>query len=242
MNRVLFHHQACSEWAPIDPAFEAESRRRGYRPGAYRPSHAHRAPKIRRPRRSVPPKADALSRRDRAGIGAAYQSRHCSRDSGLGSVNSILLRTAPLPSSISKGLDASCGCFGRTSGYRVYLWNAHRIWERSNDEARSDRHRKRGHFGRDRGWSRRIPSPIAATTLLKTFTHKPIPPKAAARFAVRAFCALLRFPTRTVRKPQAVATSATIEPSHVRIDISEREEFGVPPVSRPSKLLFRRPE
>src|SRR5262249_24317995 len=61
-------------------------------------------------------------------------------------------------------------------------------------------------------------STIAATTPLKTFTHKPIPPKAAARFAVRAFCALLRFPTRIVRKPQAVATSGTIEPSHVRIE------------------------
>jgi hypothetical protein len=30
--------------------------------------------------------------------------------------------------------------------------------------------------------------------------------------------ALLRFPTRTVRKPQAVVALATIEPSHVRID------------------------
>src|SRR5262249_8737928 len=69
----------------------------------------------------------------------------------------------------------------------------------------------------------------------------PIPPKAAARFAVRAFCALLRFPTRTVRKPQAGATSATNEASPARIDISEREKFGRPPGSRPRKILFRRP-
>src|SRR5262249_2324084 len=69
-------------------------------------------------------------------------------------------------------------------------------------------------------------STIAATTLVKTFTRKPIPPKAAARFAVRAFRALLRFPIRTVRKQQAVVTLATIEPSRVRIDTSEREEIS----------------
>jgi hypothetical protein len=56
-------------------------------------------------------------------------------------------------------------------------------------------------------------SPIAATALLEPILRKPISPKAAARFAVRAFRALLRFPTRTVRKPQAVAALATIEPS-----------------------------
>src|SRR5258708_5424106 len=54
-------------------------------------------------------------------------------------------------------------------------------------------------------------SPLAATALLEPITRPPIPPKAAARFAVRAFCALLRLPTRTVRKPQAVATFATIQ-------------------------------
>src|SRR5262249_29720967 len=69
---------------------------------------------------------------------------------------------------------------------------------------------------------------IAATTLVKTFTRKPIPPKAAARFVVRAFRALLRFPIRTVRKQQAVVTLATIEPSRVRIDTSEREEISGP--------------
>ena len=36
---------------------------------------------------------------------------------------------------------------------------------------------------------------------------------AAARFAARAFCARLRLPIRTVRKPQAVVALATIEPS-----------------------------
>ena len=56
-------------------------------------------------------------------------------------------------------------------------------------------------------------SPIAATALLEAIPRKPIPPKAAARFAVRAFRALLRFPTRTVRKPQAVVALATIKPS-----------------------------
>src|SRR5260370_36741605 len=55
-------------------------------------------------------------------------------------------------------------------------------------------------------------SPLAATALLEPITRPPIPPKAAARFAVRAFCALLRLPTRTVRKPQAVAALATNEP------------------------------
>src|SRR5258707_1183628 len=56
-------------------------------------------------------------------------------------------------------------------------------------------------------------SPLAATALLEPITRPPIPPKAAARFAVRAFCALLRLPTRTARKPQAGRTLATIVPS-----------------------------
>src|SRR5215469_4032318 len=56
-------------------------------------------------------------------------------------------------------------------------------------------------------------SPIAATALLEPITRLPIPPKSAARFAARAFCARLRLPTRTVRKPQAVVALATTEPS-----------------------------
>src|SRR5262245_35501986 len=54
----------------------------------------------------------------------------------------------------------------------------------------------------------------------RTYTSLPYPtprnpttPKPPARFAARAFCALLRFPTRTVRKPPAVVALATIDPS-----------------------------
>src|SRR5262245_7365266 len=54
-------------------------------------------------------------------------------------------------------------------------------------------------------------SPIGATALLEPIPRKPISPKAAARFAARTFRPLLRFPTQTVRKPQAVVTLATIE-------------------------------
>jgi hypothetical protein len=54
-------------------------------------------------------------------------------------------------------------------------------------------------------------SPLAATALLEPIPRSPIHPKAAARFAARAFCALPRFPTRTVRKPQEVVTLVTIE-------------------------------
>jgi hypothetical protein len=78
-------------------------------------------------------------------------------------------------------------------------------------------------------------SPIAATALLKSIAHKRITPKAAARFAVRAFRAVLRFPTRTVRKPQAVVVLGTIEPSHVRIDTSEGEEIPGTTCSRSRK-------
>src|SRR5262245_1211935 len=56
-------------------------------------------------------------------------------------------------------------------------------------------------------------SPIAATALLEPIPRKPTPPKAPARFAARAVCALLRLPIRTVRKPPAVVALATIEPS-----------------------------
>jgi hypothetical protein len=54
-------------------------------------------------------------------------------------------------------------------------------------------------------------SPIAATALLEPIPRKPIPPKAAAWFAARAFCALFRFPTRSVRKLQVVVALATID-------------------------------
>ena len=56
-------------------------------------------------------------------------------------------------------------------------------------------------------------SPIVATALLEPIPRKATPPKAAALFAARAFRALFRFPTRTVRKPQAVVVLATIESS-----------------------------
>src|SRR5262249_2549916 len=54
---------------------------------------------------------------------------------------------------------------------------------------------------------------VAATVLLEPIPRLPIPPKSAGRFVARAFCARLRLPTRTVRKPQAVVALATIEPS-----------------------------
>src|SRR5260221_14794638 len=56
-------------------------------------------------------------------------------------------------------------------------------------------------------------SPIVATVLLEPIPRKATPPKAAALFATRAFRALFRFPTRTVRKPQAVGVVATNETS-----------------------------
>src|SRR5260370_41503676 len=56
-------------------------------------------------------------------------------------------------------------------------------------------------------------SPIVATVLLEPIPRKATPPKAAALFAARAFRALFRFPTRTVRKPQAVVVFATIQAS-----------------------------
>src|SRR5260370_29734056 len=54
-------------------------------------------------------------------------------------------------------------------------------------------------------------SPIVATVLLEPIPRKATPPKAAALFAARAFRALFRFPTRTVRKPQAEGGLGTIE-------------------------------
>ena len=47
--------------------------------------------------------------------------------------------------------------------------------------------------------------------LLEPMPRLPIPSKSAARFAARAFCARLRLPTRTARKPQAVVILVTIE-------------------------------
>ena len=55
-------------------------------------------------------------------------------------------------------------------------------------------------------------SPIAATARREPIHRRPIQPKAAARFP-EAFRALLRFPTRTVRKLPEVVASATIEAS-----------------------------
>jgi hypothetical protein len=54
-------------------------------------------------------------------------------------------------------------------------------------------------------------SPIGATALREPIPRRPIHPKAAARFAARAFCALFRFPTRSVRKLQVVVALATID-------------------------------
>src|SRR5215471_1454403 len=57
-------------------------------------------------------------------------------------------------------------------------------------------------------------SPTAATALRGPIARRPIPPKAAARFAAGAFRAtLLAIPTRTVRQPRAVVALATIKTS-----------------------------
>ena len=47
----------------------------------------------------------------------------------------------------------------------------------------------------------------------RTYTSPAYTPQSAPRFAARAFCALLRLPTRTVRKPRAAAASVTIAAS-----------------------------
>src|SRR5262249_4076619 len=65
-------------------------------------------------------------------------------------------------------------------------------------------------------------SPIAATALRESIPRRPIHPKAAARFAAKAFCALLRFPTRTVRKPQAAVILVTIE-AYLMVDTDDRQ-------------------
>jgi hypothetical protein len=59
----------------------------------------------------------------------------------------------------------------------------------------------------------------------RTYTSQAYTPQAAARFAARAFRALFRFPTRTVRKPPAVAALATIEPSRTG---EKKTDFGSP--------------
>ena len=56
----------------------------------------------------------------------------------------------------------------------------------------------------------------------RTYNSPAYTPKAAGRFAARAFCALLRLPTRTVRKPQAVVALATIEASHTTNELRRR--------------------
>src|SRR5438034_11286116 len=58
-------------------------------------------------------------------------------------------------------------------------------------------------------------SPTAATALREPILRRPIPPKAAARFAAGAFRAIVPpFPTtRTVRRPRAVVALATIKTS-----------------------------
>ena len=62
------------------------------------------------------------------------------------------------------------------------------------------------------GWRRRTRSPIAATALREPMPRRAIHPKTAARFPA-AFRAMLRFLTRTVRKPPEVVASDTIEAS-----------------------------
>jgi hypothetical protein len=57
--------------------------------------------------------------------------------------------------------------------------------------------------------------------LLEPIPRGPIHPKAAARFPA-AFRALLRFPTRTARKPQAVVALATIEASRTTNELRRR--------------------
>src|SRR5262245_60018172 len=65
-------------------------------------------------------------------------------------------------------------------------------------------------------------SPIAATALRESIPRRPIHPKAAARFAAKAFCALLRFRTRTVRKPQEAVILVTIE-AYLMVDTDDRQ-------------------
>src|SRR5215472_16101946 len=67
-------------------------------------------------------------------------------------------------------------------------------------------------------------SPIAVTALLEPMPRRPIHPKAAARLPA-AFRALLRFSTRTVRKPQAVVALATIEASRTTNELGRRRRL-----------------
>jgi hypothetical protein len=66
----------------------------------------------------------------------------------------------------------------------------------------------------------------------RTYTSQAYTPKDPARFAARAVCTLLRFPTRTVRKPPAVVALATIEPSRTG-EIKRRS------LARPAKRFGR---
>ena len=61
-----------------------------------------------------------------------------------------------------------------------------------------------------------------ATALREPILRSSIHPKAAARFAARAFCELLRLPTRTVRKPQEVVILVTIE-ACLMVDTDDRQ-------------------
>jgi hypothetical protein len=67
-------------------------------------------------------------------------------------------------------------------------------------------------------------SPIGAPALREPIPRRPIHPKAGARFPA-AFHALLRFPTRTVRKPQAVAALATIEASRTTNELRRQRRL-----------------
>src|SRR5262249_1988339 len=83
-------------------------------------------------------------------------------------------------------------------------------------------------------------SPIGATALLEPIPRKPISPKAAARFAARAFRPLLRFPTQTVRKPQAVVTLATIESPRACEKRRAASHLRPPPVEKGSIARLRK--
>jgi hypothetical protein len=84
-------------------------------------------------------------------------------------------------------------------------------------------------------------SPIAATALLEPIPRRPIHPKAAARFPA-AFRILFRFPTRTVRKPQAVVALATIEGSRTTNELRRRRRAALSSssIARPTSILLER--
>src|SRR5262249_7004023 len=83
-------------------------------------------------------------------------------------------------------------------------------------------------------------SPIAATALLEPIPRKPISPKAAARFAARAFRPLVRFPTQTVRKPQAVGAFGTNQSPPACGKKRAASDLRPPPVGKDLSLRSRR--